>query len=84
MLSIHLLSQGGALFALGGFMLFIWGLLLVASIFWIWMLIDCLTSSMPTNEKVLWFLVIFFLHLIGAIIYYAVRKGGSHSGRVVT
>jgi hypothetical protein len=30
-----------------------------------------------TNQKMLWFLVIFFLHFIGAIIYFAVRKAGS-------
>jgi Phospholipase_D-nuclease N-terminal len=43
---------------------------LVAFIFWVWMLIDCLSSSRPTGEKLLWFLVIFFLNLLGALIYY--------------
>jgi hypothetical protein len=28
---------------------------------------------METDEKILWFLVIFFLHFIGALIYYFVR-----------
>ena len=55
-------------------------------VFWIWMLIDCLTSTMPTNEKVLWFLVVFFLHLVGALIYYFVARphGTHHTGRYAT
>ena len=47
---------------------------LLASIFWLWMLIDCLTSNMPSTEKLIWFLVIFFLHLLGAIIYFALKR----------
>lgn len=69
-------AQSGFFMGMGAFMLFwcIIGILL--SIFWIWMLIDCLTSSMPATEKVLWFLVIFFLHVLGAVIYYFVRRTG--------
>jgi Phospholipase_D-nuclease N-terminal len=32
------------------------------------------TREPTTNEKILWFLVIFFLHLLGALIYYFVRR----------
>jgi hypothetical protein len=53
-------------------------LALLASIFWIWMLIDALTSTMEPTEKVLWFLVIFLLHILGAIIYYAVKRSTPH------
>ena len=42
---------------------------LLLSVFWLWAMIDCLASSMPTGEKVLWFFVILFLHIIGAILY---------------
>jgi hypothetical protein len=49
-------------------------IVLLASIFWIWMIIDVLTSNMETGEKVLWFLVVFLLHLLGAIIYFVVRR----------
>jgi len=48
---------------------------ILASIFWLWMLIDCLTSSLPTGEKVLWFLVILFLHLLGALLYLVLARG---------
>lgn len=68
-------QNGAPVFALGGFFLVFIIIALIASIFWIWMLIDCLTSSKPTNEKVLWFLVIFLLHLLGAIIYFFVARG---------
>jgi Phospholipase_D-nuclease N-terminal len=47
---------------------------LLATIFWIWMLIDALIHEPTTGEKLLWFLVIFFLHFIGALIYYVLRK----------
>ena len=68
------IAQSGPLFALGGTMIIFWILALIASIFWIWMLIDCLTSNLATPEKILWFCVIFFLHLIGALIYYFVAR----------
>ena len=61
---------GGAM----GLMCVIWALVIVASIFWLWMLIDALLNEPTTNEKILWFLVIFFLHLLGALIYYFVRR----------
>ena len=68
-------SSGNGVFVFGGAMFIVLMLIvLAASIFWIWMLIDVLTSTMPVAEKVLWFLVIFFLHLIGAIIYFVVRR----------
>jgi hypothetical protein len=49
-------------------------LALIASIFWIWMIIDALVYEPTTAEKLLWFLVIFFLHFIGALIYFVMRK----------
>jgi hypothetical protein len=53
----------------------IFGLIgLVVSIFWIWMMVDALVYEPTTGEKLLWFLVIFFLYLIGALIYLLVRK----------
>ena len=57
---------------------------IIASIFWLWMLIDALTSNMDPMEKVLWFLVIFFLHLLGAIIYFFVARGDRGRTSVAT
>ena len=48
---------------------------IVASIFWIWMLIDCLQNPrLQGVDKLVWVLVIFFLHLLGAIIYFAIGR----------
>jgi hypothetical protein len=53
----------------------LYGLLgLLATVFWVWMLIDALLHEPTTNEKILWVLVIALLNLLGAIIYYFVRK----------
>ena len=59
-----------------GAMCVVWLLAGLASLFWLWMLIDALMNEPTTNEKILWFLVIFFLHLLGALIYFVVRKRG--------
>ena len=55
--------------------LFLGGLGLVACVFWIWMLIHALTNrGLDSVEKLLWFLVIFFLHFLGALIYFFVGR----------
>ena len=41
--------------------------------FWIWMLIDALTR-LPSDEKLVWVLVIVFLHFLGALIYFFVGR----------
>ena len=44
-------------------------------VFWAWMLIDCLKRDFKKDvEKIAWVLVIIFLQLLGAIIYYFVVK----------
>ncbi len=43
-------------------------------IIWVWALIDCLTSKITTQEKLLWVVVILLLNLIGAIIYFLFRQ----------
>lgn len=71
-------AAGGAAVAGGllGAMAIVWILGIIATIFWAWMLIDVIVSRMETNEKILWFLVVFFLHLIGALIYFFVGRRG--------
>lgn len=41
---------------------------LALGLFWVWMLIDCLANQ--SEDKLVWFLVIFFLNLLGAFLYY--------------
>ena len=44
-------------------------------VFWLWMLVDCLKRDFNKDvEKVAWILVMIFLHILGAIIYYFVVK----------
>lgn len=65
---------------IGGFLL-IWLLVLalgIASlIFWIFMVVDCAQRDFGTgkdNDKIVWILILVFLGIIGAIIYYFVIK----------
>ena len=56
--------------------LILWLILAIAAfIFWLWMLIDVLTSNMPSGDKILWALVVFIFPLIGSLIYFLVRRG---------
>ena len=51
---------------------------ILASVFWIWMLIDCATNkSLDGALKIVWILVILFTHLIGALIYFFVGRSRS-------
>ena len=75
------LAQAGLFAGVGGMIVFFWIVGILLSIFWIWMLIDCLVSNMPTGEKILWFLVIFFTHLLGALIYFFVKRSSTGTNR---
>jgi hypothetical protein len=48
---------------------------ILTTIFWVWMLIDCLQNPRIQGvEKLVWVLVIIFLHVLGAIIYFLVGR----------
>jgi hypothetical protein len=47
-----------------------WIIGLLATVFWVWMLVDVLMSSLTTQEKILWALVIILTNIIGALIYF--------------
>lgn len=51
------------------------GIALAITAFTIWMLVDVLSGNKPTNEKLLWALVIIFTGGLGAIIYFVVARG---------
>jgi len=48
-------------------------IVILAFVFWIWMLIDCLMRK-KFEDKLIWVIVILFLHVIGAILYYFLVK----------
>ena len=64
-----------AIFA-GGFLILWLTLAIAALVLWIWALIDIIGSSMSVGAKIVWLLVIFFLPLIGSIIYLLIGRGG--------
>lgn len=48
---------------------------ILGTVFWIWMLVDCATKeSSQGNDKIVWVLVIALTHVIGAAIYFFVRR----------
>ena len=64
----------GGLFGLI-FILFLWLLGALAFVFWIWMLIHAITNKgLRDMEKIIWVLVVFFLHFLGALIYFFVGR----------
>ena len=68
---------GGILF--GGFGILLALLLtpiaLCAFAFWIWMLVHAATNKGLTDtEKLMWVLIIVFVHFIGALIYFFVGR----------
>ncbi|MBK8171601.1 MAG: PLDc_N domain-containing protein [Sandaracinaceae bacterium] len=48
---------------------------LLATVFWIWMLVECLTKEPDTGDtKLIWALVIIFTHGLGAVLYFFIRR----------
>lgn len=48
---------------------------LFGTIFWVWMIIDCaMNEPSENNDKVMWLVLIVLLNLIGAAMYYFVRR----------
>jgi hypothetical protein len=87
MMSLFLLAQqdngaGGVFAGLAAFVIVLWIIGLLAFAFWVWMLIAALMNEPTTNDKILWFLVVFFLNFIGALIYFFVRYRGRRTGTV--
>ena len=53
---------------------------IVTTVFWLWMLIDCITNAALTGtEKIIWILVVLFLHFLGALLYFFIARGGRAS-----
>ncbi len=49
---------------------------IITTIFWIWMIIDCITNAAITGtQKIVWLLVVIFLHFIGALLYFFLARG---------
>jgi len=47
----------------------------LTTLFWLWMLIECATKEPSEgSDKIVWVLIILFTHLLGAAIYFFVRR----------
>ncbi len=58
------------LFAMGGR-----GIAALATIFWIWVLLDCLMKEASEgNDKIAWVLFILLVPFVGSLVYYFVRR----------
>lgn len=50
-------------------------LIIFISVFWIVMIVDCAKRNFKNeNDKIVWILILIFLGILGAIIYYFVVK----------
>lgn len=48
-------------------------ILLIASfVFWLWVLVDCLVNQQ--EDRIIWVIVILFLNLLGAILYFFIAR----------
>jgi len=56
-------------------LLIVLGIGVLGTAFWIWMLIDCVTKEPSEgNDRLVWVVVVVFTHIIGAAIYFFVRR----------
>lgn len=68
---------------LGVFGIFVGVLWVLAFVFWVWMLVDAIVRRFDDNiEKLIWVVVIVFLNIIGALIYYFIIKAKDRSSAV--
>ena len=74
-------GAGGGLFV-GGMFIVLLLVVLAFFAFWLWMLIDVLQSSKPTNEKLLWAVVMILVGPLGSLIYFFIARGPKAGGAV--
>lgn len=63
-----------ALLGLGFIELLLIGAVLAGFAFWVWMILDCITQETDPTNKIAWLLVILLVGIIGAPLYFFVRK----------
>ncbi|MDK2826781.1 MAG: hypothetical protein PWQ63_1476 [Methanolobus sp.] len=56
-------------------LIFVFGFGIIGTLFWLWMLIDCATKEPSEgNDKLIWIIIIVFTHVLGALVYFVVRR----------
>lgn len=57
------------------FLLFVIAGMILGTIFWIFMIVECATREAATgNTKIVWIIIVVFTHILGALLYYFVRR----------
>jgi hypothetical protein len=55
--------------------IFVFGFGVIGTLFWLWMIIDCPTKEPSEgNDKLIWIIIIVFTHLLGALVYFVIRR----------
>ena len=52
------------------FMIFFFFAFVIALAFWVWMVVDCATRKFYGVDKIVWILILIFLNILGAFIYF--------------
>mgnify|MGYP001458672156 CR=1 FL=1 len=53
---------------------------MLSSLFWLWMLFDCIINqSLRGSQKLLWLLIILFTHFFGALLYFFIARPRRHA-----
>jgi heme/copper-type cytochrome/quinol oxidase subunit 2 len=74
-MNLGVIGMGGGELVL---VLFILPIVLLTTVFWIWMLVSAIQNKGLTDtEKICWVLAIIFLHVLGALLYLVI----AHSKR---
>ena len=56
-------------------LLLVGGLTILGTIFWVWMIVEAATlEEKGSQDRLIWVIVTVFTHLIGAAIYFFVRR----------
>jgi len=55
-------------------MVFLILLVFLLFIFWVWALMDCITSRLRTPEKLFWIIIILIFNILGALLYFIFSK----------
>ena len=54
--------------------IFLLPIFLLGLVFWVWMLVDCARQEKEGSTQIVWLLIILFVSIIGAPLYFFLRK----------
>ena len=62
------------MFGMGQWEIMIVFVIMLGSLFWLWMLVECALKEPNTIEKLIWVIIIVVTHWLGAVIYFFARR----------